>query len=147
MQIQDRIATNKESILKVNLSEHATNSVRRDSYAPWWAMTLIILGTIGLSSAWIRLGSFWNGYVLDITGPAWNYILIRRLFRVKMENTWSRFFTPLRTLIIFLVVCFGIEIAQFFNLYESTFDPWDFLAYVSLLLPVFIVDIILARND
>jgi hypothetical protein len=131
----------------VKLSRQAAKRVRRDSYAQWWAITLVILGTAGISSAWIRLGSFWNGYILDMTGPAWNYILFRRLFTVKTENAWSRFFTPVKTLLIFLVVCSGIEMAQFFGLYEATFDPWDFLAYVSLLLPVFIVDIISIRNE
>jgi hypothetical protein len=121
----------------VKLSRQAAKRVRRDSYAQWWAMTLVILGTAGISSAWIRLGSFWNGYILDMTGPAWNYILFRRLFTVK----------TVKTLLIFLVVCSGIEMAQFFGLYEATFDPWDFLAYVSLLLPVFIVDIISIRNE
>jgi hypothetical protein len=131
----------------VKLSRQAAKRVRRDSYSQWWAVTLVILGTVGISSSWIRLGSFWNGYILDMTGPAWNYILFRGLFTVKTENAWSRFFTPVRTLLIFLVVCSGIEMAQFFGLYEATFDPWDFLAYVSLLLPVFIVDIISMRNE
>jgi hypothetical protein len=77
----------------VKLSQPAAKRVRRDSYAQWWAIILVILGTAGISSAWIRLGTFWNGYILDMTGPAWNYILFRRLFTVKTENAWSLLIT------------------------------------------------------
>ncbi|NQT61789.1 MAG: hypothetical protein HQ556_02420 [Candidatus Marinimicrobia bacterium] len=66
--------------------------------------------------------------------------MIRGLFTTYTQNVWTRFFTPLKTVTIFLLVCFGIEIAQLFNLYDSTYDPWDFLAYVSILVPMFILD-------
>jgi len=113
---------------------------KHDKYAPYWAIALLVLCGTGLATIWIDLGHFWKGYVLDMTGPAWNYILFRRLFKSKTSNTWTRFFTPIRTLIILLFVCFGIEIMQYFNLYESTYDPWDFIAYISILVPLFIID-------
>ncbi len=75
-----------------------------------------------------------------MTGPAWSYILFRGRFTAKKDNWWTRFFTPIRTVIIFIAVCFGIEAAQYFHLYDATFDPWDFLAYVSLLIPLFLLD-------
>jgi len=78
--------------------------------------------------------------VLDITGPAWNYILFHGLFTSYIDNVWTRFFTPGRTLLIFLVVYVLIEGAQYLNLYESTYDPWDLLSYVSVLMPLFILD-------
>jgi hypothetical protein len=111
-----------------------------DSYAPYWAAGIVILGCTGLSTIWLRLGDFWNGYVLDMTGPAWNYILFRGLFTSWADNRWRRFFTPMRTVIIFLLVCFGIEAAQYFELYDSTFDSLDLLAYVSILIPLFVLD-------
>ena len=114
--------------------------VRHNSLAPWWAAALFILAASGVSTIWVHWGSFWNGYVLDMTGPAWNYILFRDLYTNYAENIWTRFFTPLRTLFIFLLVCFGIEVMQYFDLYPATFDPWDFLAYISLLLPIFLLD-------
>jgi len=119
------------------------NSKRKrihDKFAPYWAFGLTILGICGLSTIWIDLGSFWTGYVLDMTGPAWNYILFRGLFTGYTENTWTRFFTPIKTLLIFLLVCIGIEGAQYFNLYNSTYDPYDFLAYISILIPLFLID-------
>ena len=111
-----------------------------DVLAPYWAVALVVLGSTALATNWIDLGSFWKGYVLDMTGPAWNYILFRGLYTSRKDNAWSRFFTPNRTLFIFLFVCAGIESAQYLNLYESTYDPWDFLAYVSILIPVYVVD-------
>ncbi len=111
-----------------------------DKYAPYWAAALMILGITGLSTIWFDFGSFWKGYVLDITGPAWNYILFRGLFTAKKDNAWTRFFTPERTLIIFALVCTTIESMQYFKIYDSTFDPWDFLAYFSVLIPLFIND-------
>lgn len=111
-----------------------------DKHAPYWAATLIILCGTGLATIWTDLGDFWKGYVLDITGPAWNYILFRGLYRSYTENVWTRFFTPNRTLIIFLMVCIGIEGAQYFNFYDATYDPRDFLAYISLLIPLFLLD-------
>jgi hypothetical protein len=118
---------------------------KHNIYAPYWAVALIIIGGIGVSTIWIKLGDLWNGYVLDMTGPAWNYILFRGLFTAKVDNLWTRFFTPFRTVIIFLIVCFGIEGLQYFNLYDSMFDPWDLLAYISILIPIFIIDLLLSE--
>ena len=115
-------------------------AIRHNKYAPYWAVVLVMLCFTGLATIWIDLGSFWKGYVLDMTGPAWNYILFRRLFTSYSDNLWSRFFTPVRTFVIWLFVCFGIETLQYFKVYESTFDPWDLVAYVSLLSPIFILD-------
>ena len=113
---------------------------KHDKFAPYWALGLFVLGGTGLATIWIDLGAFWKGYVLDMTGPAWNYILFRGLFTSYTENAWRRFFTPKRTLFIFLLVCAGIEGAQYFNLYEATYDSWDLLAYISILFPLFLLD-------
>jgi len=111
-----------------------------NKFAPYWAIGLLVFGGTGIATIWIYLGDFWQGFVLDMTGPAWNYILFRGLFTSYAENAWTRFFTPRNTLLIFLLTCFGIEAAQYFNLYDATYDPWDFLAYVSILIPLFILD-------
>lgn len=113
---------------------------KHNQYAPFWAIALIILMAAGLSTIWFRAGNFWNGYVLDITGPAWTYILFRGLFTGKADNKWTRFFSPGTTFIILLVVAFGIETLQYFEVYDATFDPWDLLAYTSVLTPLFLID-------
>lgn len=57
-----------------------------DKYAPYWAITLIILLGTGLSTIWFDLGTFWKGYVLDMVGPSWAYILFRGLYTAKADN-------------------------------------------------------------
>lgn len=126
--------------MQVGMIENAVT--RHNRNAPFWAGLLIILGVTGLSTNWTDPGPFWTGYVLDMTGPACNYILFRGLFTAWKENRWRKFFTPVRTYLIFVVACFGIEGAQYLALYDATYDPWDLLAYVSLLTPVFILDLI-----
>lgn len=113
---------------------------RHNQFAPCWAAAMVILGCTGLATIWVDLGDFWKGYVLDMTGPAWNYILFRGLFTTYSNNSWRRFFTPQKTLFIFLIVCAGIEGAQYFHLYEATFDKWDLLSYISILVPLFLLD-------
>ena len=111
-----------------------------DRAAPWWAATLVVLAVTGLSTNWLDLGSFWRGYVLDMTGPAWTYILVRGLYTGWADNAWTRFFTPGRTVLLLLAGAFAVEGMQFLQWYDSTFDPWDLVAYVSLLVPVYLVD-------
>lgn len=122
------------------MTDSEARQTRHDRAAPFWAAALATLCTVGVSTVAIDLGPFWKGYVLDITGPAWNYILFRGRFTAWADNPWTRFFTPTRTFLLFVAVAFGIEGAQFLGLYEATWDPWDLVAYVSLLLPAYLID-------
>jgi hypothetical protein len=118
-----------------------------DKYAPYWAATLFVLLITGLSTTWFDLGGFWKGYVLDMAGPAWAYVLFRGLYTAKADNVWTRFFTPKRTVIILLAVSFGFETLQYFKVYDSTFDYWDLLAYASILVPLFLIDLTIIRKS
>ena len=115
--------------------------------APYWAIMLLIFGGIGVSTVWLDFGPFWKGYALDATGPAWNYILFRGLFTNYTVNLWTKFFSPVRTFVIFNMVCLVIEGMQYFEVYDATYDPWDLVAYVSLLIPVFIIDLKLTMKN
>ena len=140
--------TLKMSVWKILESKYPLNKeTRHNAHAKYWAIGVIILGSAGLSTIWFSFGAFWSGYVLDMTGPAWNYILFRGLYTTYSENSWTRFFTPQKTIVIFLLICFGIETMQYFNVYDSTFDPWDFLAYISILLPLFLLDMRFSKNE
>jgi len=119
---------------------------QHNKLAPYWALAMAILAFCGLSTVWFYWGKFWNGYALDISGPAWNYILFRGLYTTYANNVWIRFFTPKKTVFIFLLVCAGIEGAQYFNWYSATFDPWDLVAYVSVLIPLFLLDLSLLHR-
>lgn len=114
---------------------------RHNKHAPYWAAALALFGLIGISTTVFSLGEFWNGYVLDMTGPAWNYILFRLRFTEYTDHPWAKFFSPVRTLLIFVAVAFGMEATQLLDFYDATFDPWDLVAYLSLLVPLFIIDI------
>lgn len=109
-------------------------------YAPYWAAAMIIFGLAGLSTVWFDTGDFWGGYGLDIMGPAWNYILFRGLFTGYRDTKWTSFFTPTRTLIFFILAAYIIEGAQYLEWYDATFDPFDLIAYISLLFPVYMLD-------
>jgi hypothetical protein len=113
---------------------------KHDKYAPFWAAGLILLLITGLLTIWLDFGPFWKGYVLDMTGPTWTYILFRGRFTSRIENRWTRFFSPPRTMLILVAISFLIEGIQYFEFYESTFDRYDFIAYISLLIPVYILD-------
>lgn len=121
-----------------------------NKYAPYWAIAMFAFLVCGLLTVYIKAGGFWNGYVLDIVGPAWNYILIRGLFTGFRRNKWTRFFTPVKAFFLIFLVSYGIETIQYFGLYDSTFDPWDLLSYISLLTPLFLIDLYLkskTRNE
>lgn len=127
---------------KIRMGSRSSNQVksRHDRHAPFWALGLVILCATGVATIWVDGGPFWTGYVLDMAGPAWNYILFRGRFTARADNRWKRFFTPWRTVLLFLAVCLGIEGAQCLGLYEATCDPWDILAYGSILIPLFLLD-------
>lgn len=65
---------------------HHLKKLKRDINAPYWAVALIMIGGICLSIICIKLEDFWNEYVLDMTGPVWNYILFRGYFMGKVDN-------------------------------------------------------------
>lgn len=121
-------------------------AAQHNRYAPYWAAALLLFGITGLSTTWMDGPSWWSGYVLDMTGPAWNYILFRGLFTAWADNRWVRFFTPTRTLVCFVGFAFGVEAAQYAGLYDATFDPLDLVAYVSLLVPLYWIDRRLIRD-
>ena len=126
------------------MTHQVTNS-NHNKYAPYWAIAMAIFLILGLGTINLNWGNFWKGYVLDMVGPAWVYILFRGLFTGKANNFWTRFWTPLKTFLVLFSVLVMIEMAQYFKLYDGTFDPFDLLAYVSLLLPIFILDLLQNR--
>jgi hypothetical protein len=109
-----------------------------------WKISIILLGIISLSTGLCKQPGFWTSYVLDMTGPAWNYILIRGQYSAK-QTFFSFRLSPEFTLFLIIGICLLIETSQFFKLYEAHFDPWDYLAYISILIPCFIIDKYLSR--
>ena len=110
-----------------------------------WKFSLILLGAISLSTGLSKRPGFWTSYVLDMAGPAWNYILIRGQYSDKQTFFFFRF-SPEFALLLIVGICFLIETSQFFKLYTAHFDPWDYLAYVSILIPVYLIDKYISRH-
>jgi len=106
----------------------------------YWKVSLVMFGTISLATGIIRVPGFWSSYMLDIMGPAWNYILIRGLFSRTQPAMLSRILMPEAALVLIVATCFFVEVAQYLRLYESTYDPFDLVAYVSLIVPCYIID-------
>ncbi len=80
-------------------------------------------------------------------GPAWTYILFRGLFTTQVKNRWTRFFNPVRIIFIHLATTFYNELLQFLKIYQATYDPMDFVAYITILIPVFLIDFIILRKN
>ena len=103
-------------------------------------MVLIALGTIGLLSGLIKKPGFWSSHLLDIVGPAWIYILVRCQYSSKTSKFMSLRFSPEKALLSIFSVCALIETGQYFKIYDAHFYPYDYLAYASLLLPIYLID-------
>ena len=120
---------------------------KHNKNAPYWAITFVILLATGLLTINFDFGSFWKSYILDMVGPAWNYILFRGLFTNKVSNIWTRLFTATNTFLLLVFVSIGFETIQYFELYDSTFDGWDIVAYISLLIPMYIIDLYQSKDN
>lgn len=112
----------------------------------FWKTTLIILGSLALLTCLVRISGFWSSYVLDMVGPAWGYILLRGQYTSKGSYPFLSKFTPELTALLILGICFIIETSQYFNLYDAHFDPYDYLAYTSLLAPCFLIEKFLTKK-
>lgn len=106
----------------------------------YWKAALVTLGTIALASGLVRSPGFWSSYALDVVGPAWIYILIRGLFSKRQPAMLAPLLSPEGALASIVFACSLIEAAQYFRLYEAHFDPLDFVAYVSLLVPCYVTE-------
>jgi len=105
-----------------------------------WKIAIMLFGTIALLSGLVKDPGFWSSYVLDIVGPAWNYILLRGLYTSNKSTFMSLKFTPETAAFIIFGTCVLVKTTQYFKLYNAHFDPYDYLAYGSLLLPCYLLD-------
>ncbi len=106
----------------------------------WWRVALILLFTVGMAMEFLSIRGFWGSYVIDILGPAWVYIYIRGLHAEDQPTAWGKVFFPELAAVSVALVCFLAELAQYYELYNKVYDPYDFVAYVSLLLPCYAID-------
>jgi len=112
----------------------------------FWKTALITLGSLAMLTCFIRISDFVSGYVLDMVGPAMGYILLRVQYTSKQSTFLSFKFTPGLTALLISGICFLIETSQYFNLYDAYFDPWDYLAYISILIPCYLIDRYISKH-
>lgn len=106
----------------------------------FWKITLIVMGSLVLATCLIRVKGFWSSYVLDMAGPAMGYMLLRVQYTNRDSTFLSLKFTPECAALLIFGICFLVETSQYFNLYDAHFDAYDYLAYLSFLLPCFLID-------
>jgi len=106
----------------------------------FWKILLIILGLTALSTGLLKSTGFLTSYMLDIVGPAWIYILIRVQYKSDGSTFLTFQFSPEKALLLVTGICYIIETSQYFQLYAAHFDPYDYLAYISGVLPVYLID-------
>jgi hypothetical protein len=111
-----------------------------DIWTVFWKFLLIFLGLLVLSSGLISSPGFWSSYLLDISGPAMVYVLLRARYKSGNHTFLTLKFSPETALQIVILICFLIETSQYFKLYPSHFDLFDYLAYISGVLVVYVLD-------
>ena len=111
--------------------------------AQFWKVLVILLGIVSLSSGLVKSPGFWSSYLLDIVGPAWGYVLIRAQYKGGSQRFINIRFSAEGAFLLVIGISFGIETLQYFEVYPSTFDPYDLLSYFSGALVVYIMDKIL----
>jgi hypothetical protein len=112
----------------------------RDVWTIFWKLLLILLGLLVLTSGLLKAPGFWSSYLLDISGPAMGYVLLRARYSSGNQTFLTLRFSPETALQIVIVICFLIETSQYFKLYPSYFDPFDYLAYISGVVVVYVFD-------
>ena len=104
-----------------------------------WRATVLVLGAVLLATEVLERPGFWSSYARDLTGPALMYLLFRGRHRASKVGTIPGVRTPNQVAAFVLGFCVTVEAAQYFGLYGH-FDPYDFVAYVTGLVPFYLVD-------
>ena len=112
-----------------------------------WKIILILSGSAVLSACIIEQPGFWSGYAADMFGPVMTYILLRDIYNCSQSSVILFRVKPETALFITIGVSYTIETCQYFQIYQSTFDRCDYLAYISLLVPVYLADRLLLNRE
>ena len=106
-----------------------------------WKAGFLVLALVSCATAFVNIPGFWSSYLFDIVFPAYLYIYCRGLFRAaEHNNNIIGYFSAEAMLVILVAVTFAIETSQYLGIYKGFFDPLDYLAYLSILVPCYIFD-------
>ena len=106
----------------------------------FWRLLLWISLLLSCSAALVDVPGFWSGYLLDIFFPAFLYIHLRGLARREPHYPWLNRLSPSMILGLIIGITYLLESLQFWGIYKGRFDPLDYLAYVSVLVPCYVLD-------
>jgi len=95
----------------------------------------------------VEIDGFWNNYLLDIAFPAFWYLTLRGISKAENMHPLLQKLSPSISFSLLIGVTFILEIGQYFGFYWGTYDPIDFLAYMSLLGPCFLIEIWGLKNQ
>ena len=101
---------------------------------------MFAFGAVVIVAEFVQVSGFFGSYMIDIFGPAFVYIYIRGLYSKERRTRFWSFASPEIAAFGILAICSLVEMAQFFRLYNKHYDPYDFIAYASLLLPCYGLD-------
>lgn len=133
--------------INAHLKERSLKKMNDLTVTLFWKTALILLGSLSLLTVFIRISGFWSSYILDMAGPAWIYILLRGQYTSKSSFPFFGQLTPAPIFFLCLGICFTIETSQYFSLYDAYFDPYDYLAYASIITPIFLIDKLLQKKN
>jgi len=106
----------------------------------FWKILIVILGIIVLSATFMKSPGFITSYMVDIAGPAWIYILIRVQYSTTHSTFLSIKFSPEFAALLIIGISVIIETSQYYEIYDAHFDPYDYVAYISGTVPIYLLD-------
>ncbi len=112
----------------------------------FWKIVFLISLFLTAGTVLVEIEGFWSSYLFDIVFPAYLYIYLRGIFQEKHVHQWLRKLSPSMIFAMLIGITFIMEIGQYFGIYKGHYDPIDFLAYVSILGPCYLVDQWLLKN-
>ena len=104
-----------------------------------WKFAALFAVTTGGITQFVDFEGFVGSYWFDMAFPVFIYIYLRKTITLSGRNDSSPIHQNF-ALLLALFPPFLLETAQYFNWYKGTFDPVDFLAYLSLVVPAYLID-------
>ena len=118
--------------------ESAQAFLKNRSKLAWRSAALFAVATGGITR-FVDFEGFIGNYWFDMSFPVFIYIYLRKTIKSD-ESHDSSPIHPNLAIIIAIAPAFLLETFQYFNWYKGTFDLIDYLAYLSLVVPAYMID-------
>ena len=104
-----------------------------------WRIAALIAVTTGGITRFIEFEGFIGDYWFDMAFPVFIYIYLRKTL-MSNESNYSLSINPKLAFLLAIGPAFLLETSQYFNWYKGTFDLIDYFAYLSLVIPAYLID-------